>query len=77
MSEPRMVALVDEGDLVKGGSPARKRIISRAQDDLQQQIDSPGRRTRISRAHLTGSLHCHHASENPVLLVLFGQIEFW
>ena len=77
MSEPRMVALADEGDLIKGGSPARTRIISRAQDDLQQQVDSPGRRTRISRAHLTGSLHCHQATENPVLLVLFGQIEFW
>ena len=37
----------------------------------KQQTDSPGRRTRISRANLKGSLHGHQSTENPVLLVCF------
>ena len=37
----------------------------------QQHTESPGRRTRISRAHLAGSLHGHQSTENPILLVSF------
>ena len=40
-------------------------------EGVQQHTESPGRRTRISRAHLAGSLHGHQSTENPILLVSF------
>ena len=73
MSEPRMAALVGEGDHHTDSPAGRRTRISRAGS---QHTDSPGRRTRISRAHLTGSLHGHHSKENPILLVNFGQSFF-
>ena len=50
---------------------SERRMAALAGEGEQQHSESPGRRTRISRAHLTGSLHGHQSTENPILLVSF------
>ena len=50
---------------------SERRMAALVGEGDQQHTESPGRRTRISRAHLTGSLHGHQSTENPILLVSF------